>query len=72
LDISVTEAADSEWVMTDLLGRPLGRIVELHNGQFVIEPGASLSLPTDRTHPTLEGALRSIERQTRNVCRYDG
>ena len=72
LDINVTEVADSEWVMKDLLGRPLGRIVELENGQFVIEPGPALPIPSDRTHPTLDGALRSIEQQTKNVCRYDG
>ena len=72
LDINVAKGETSEWIMKDLLGRPLGRILELPNGKFEIEPSGALYLPRERTHATLEGALRSIEEQTKNVCRYDG
>lgn len=74
MDIDVTrKAGDDAWLLTDLLGRAMGRVVEASEGEFRVEP-AGQALKTMEAmkrgpFPTLDEALAEIERFTRSVCR---
>jgi hypothetical protein len=74
LDIMVTHAeTGAAWTLTDLLGRPMGRVAETATNRFMIEP-AGHALETmaglERgPHPSLDAALAQIETHTRGVCR---
>jgi hypothetical protein len=75
MDITVTRAADCRraWTLTDLLGRPLGSILEEPGRRFFIDPegrGAALMAKVDRgPHPSLEEALTAIEKHAPCTCR---
>ncbi|MBM6595066.1 hypothetical protein [Microvirga pudoricolor] len=61
------------WNLTDLLGRPMGRIEEASAQQFTIHP-AGHALETmagiERgAFASLDAALAAIEKHTRGVCR---
>jgi hypothetical protein len=74
MDITVTRAADDRlaWDLTDLLGRPVGRITGAGH-RFVIEPGerAQSSMAGLKAGPyaSLDEALTAIETHTRGACR---
>ena len=74
LDIDVTPKPDeSAWLLTDLLGRPMGRVAEEPAGEFRIHP-AGQALQTMESmkrgpYRTLDEALAEIERFTRGTCR---
>jgi hypothetical protein len=75
VDVVVTPAhGGAAWNLTDLLGRPMGQIVEEEARQFFIDP-AGLALDTMQgikpgPHPSLDAALREIETHTRGTCRH--
>ena len=74
MDIRVTRAflVPKAWTLTDLLGRPLGRIAEAPGGQVFIDPnerGHSLMPQANLgPHASLEEALTEIEKHTHGVC----
>ena len=74
VDITVTRAADNPkaWTLTDLLGRPLGRITKHPSGSFIIEPswgGLDLMANVNRgAHASLDEALSAIEKCTHGSC----
>jgi hypothetical protein len=75
LDITVTSTDDgTAWTLTDLLGRPMGRITEAPAKQFTIHPdGHALETMAGIEHgpfASLDAALAAIEKQTRGVCRH--
>jgi hypothetical protein len=75
LDITVTPADEGRaWTLTDLLGRPMGRITEASTEQFTIHPdGRALeTMAGIEQGPfiSLDAALAAIERHTRGVCRH--
>ena len=75
LDITVTTTdTGKEWNLTDLLGRPMGRITEASAEQFTIYPdGHALETMAGIGHKpfaSLDAALAAIERHTRGVCRH--
>ena len=75
LDITVTPTDDGRaWTLTDLLGRPMGRITEASAQQFTIHPEghAREAMAGIEQGPfvSLDAALAAIERHTRGVCRH--
>ena len=75
MDVIVTRAAycRKAWTLADLLGRPIGRIVEARGPGFTI-------FPAERAHyvmgeipfgpfASLADALRAVEKRTHGVCR---
>ncbi len=74
LDVIVTPTDDGRaWNLTDLLGRPMGRITEASAQQFTIHPGghALETMASIERGPftSLDAALAAIEKHTRGVCR---
>ena len=75
MDVMVTRAADAwnAWTLTDLLGRPMGRITEYLGPRFIIEPSERMRSVMKKVapgpHPSLDAALAEIEKHTRGVCR---
>jgi hypothetical protein len=75
VDITVTRAAGDwmTWDLTDLLGRPMGRIRKHPGPRFIIEPNdrlRSFMINVDLgPHASLEEALAVIERHSNLVCR---
>ena len=74
MDVIVTPTADGTvWSLTDLLGRPMGHIVETSIKQFTIHPaGHALETIAGIEHgsfASLDDALAEIEKHTRGVCR---
>ena len=75
LDVIVTPTDDGRaWNLTDLLGRPMGRITEAPAQQFTIRPaGHALETMAGIEHgpfASLDAALAAIETHTRGVCRH--
>ena len=75
MDITVTPTDDGRaWTLTDLLGRPMGRITEASAEQFTIHPeGHARETMAGIEHGpfvSLDAALAAIERHTRGVCRH--
>ena len=73
MDVIVTRSPDGRaWILTDLLGRPMGAITE-EGGAFSIEAlGEAVETMTAvkrGPHRSLDDALAEIERRTRGVCR---
>jgi hypothetical protein len=74
MDITVTRVAGhpKTWNLTDLLGRPMGRITQARGPGFIIEPAERASRIMGRVplgpHASLEDALRAIEKQTQGAC----
>ena len=68
MDITVTRAADcrNAWTLTDLLGRPVGRITHARGPGFIIEPDerARYIMATVPLGPfgSFEDALKAIEK----------
>lgn len=74
MDVSVAPAPEeAAWILTDLLGRPMGRVREEPGGSFrVVAAGlARETLKTMKLGPfhSLDAALAEIERFTRSRCR---
>ena len=73
MDITVTRAAANwmAWNLTDLLGRPVGRITGAGH-RFVIEPDdrvrASLIGLKWGPYASLDEALTAIEKHTHGAC----
>ena len=75
LDITVTPTGDGRaWTLTDLLGRPMGRITEASAQQFTIHPDGHARETMAGIEPgpfaSLDAALAAIEKHTRGVCRH--
>ena len=75
MGIIVTPTDDGRaWTLTDLLGRPMGRITEASAEQFTIHPdGHALETMAgieQGPFASLDAALAAIERHTRSVCRH--
>ena len=73
MDIDVRQAAPDRWVLTDLLGRPAGRIEQQRPGMFRILPSdrtaAVLRAATAQSFETLDQALTAIEACAGGACR---
>jgi hypothetical protein len=74
LDVIVTPIGDGKaWNLTDLLGRPLGRITEVSAEQSTIHPGGhALEAMAGIEHgpfASLDAALAVIDKHTWGVCR---
>ena len=74
LDVIVTPTDDGRaWNLTDLLGRPMGRIAEASAQQFTVHPGGHALETMAGIEPgpfaSLDAALAAIEKHTRGVCR---
>jgi len=75
MDITVTQAADCRraWTLTDLLDRPLGRIIGTRGPGFIIEPDARAPAIMDKVplgpFASLDDALRAIEKHLHGACR---
>ncbi|KFC69232.1 hypothetical protein FG93_03278 [Bosea sp. LC85] len=74
MDITVTQRPDEAvWLLTDLLGRPMGEITENPVGEFrLVTAGQALETMKAMKHgpfPSLDAALAEIERFTRSSCR---
>ena len=74
MDITVTQRPDEAvWLLTDLLGRPMGEIIEHPAGEFrLAAAGQALETMKAMKHgpfPSLDAALTEIERFTRSACR---
>jgi hypothetical protein len=79
VDVTVTRAEDDgqTWTLTDLLGRPIGRITKRapsYPGQrFLIEPNERARPLMTKVDPgpyaSLDEALTEIEKHTSMVCR---
>ena len=66
MDVIVTPIIDGKaWNLTDLLGRPMGRITEASADQFTIQPGGhALETMAGIEHgpfASLDAALAAIE-----------
>jgi hypothetical protein len=75
LDITVTPTDDGRaWTLTDLLGRPMGRITEASAQQFTIHPDGqareTMAGIEQGPFASLDAALAAIEKHTRGVCRH--
>jgi len=74
MDVVVTRAPDGEmaWDLTDLLGRPLGRVTEEPGPRFFIDPNrrgrALMARFAPGPHASLDEALTEIEKHTHGVC----
>ena len=75
MDVTVTQVRDdgTAWDLTDLLGRPVGRITKHPSHQFIIELNDRMrpvmTKVTPGPHPSLDAALAEIEKSTHGVCR---
>ena len=76
MDVIVTRAAYSRkaWTLADLLGRPMGHIVEARGPGFTIYPAEPAhhvmgQMPLG-PFASLDDALRAVEKRTHGVCHY--
>jgi hypothetical protein len=74
LDVIVTPTDDGKaWNLTDLLGRPIGRITEASAQQFTVHPAGypmeTMAGIERRPSASLDAASAAIEKHTRGVCR---
>jgi hypothetical protein len=74
MDITVTRAANDRraWTLTDLLGRPMGRIIATRGPGFILEPDEQAprimaNVPLG-PFASLEEALSVIEKHLHGVC----
>ena len=74
MDITVTrgEGHPKTWNLMDLLGRPMGRIMQARGPGFMIEPAERAyrimgGVPLG-PYASLEDALRTIEKRTQGAC----
>ena len=75
MDVIVTPIGNSKaWSLTNLLGRPMGRITEASAQQVTIHPEghARETMAGIEQGPfvSLDAALAAIEKHTRGVCRH--
>lgn len=73
MDVIVEASEERTWILTDLLGRSMGRVRQGETHGFMIQPEghaqetmAGMELGP---HASLDAALAEIERHTRGVCR---
>jgi hypothetical protein len=63
----------TNWGLTDLLGRHMGRVTETRPGAFVIQPAGNametFAAIISPSYASLDDALAAIEEHTRGVCR---
>jgi hypothetical protein len=74
MDVIVTATEEGTvWLLTDLLGRSMGRIMANASRQFMIHPdGHALETMAGINrgpYASLDAALAEIETHTRGVCR---
>ena len=79
MDITVTPTPErppwvqTAWALTDLLGRPLGSILEEPGSRFFIEPDERAPAIMDKVplgpFASLDDALRAIEKHLHRACR---
>ena len=74
MDVVITRAKTRPaWGLTDLFGRPIGCLTEEAGPWFMIEPnertGSIMANVTEGPHPSLDTALREIEKHSPLVCR---
>ena len=78
MDITVTRAVNDEkaWDLTDLLGRPVGRVAEEPGKRFFIRPDRraheSMSRANLGPHESLNDAFAAVEKWMHGVCRFAG
>jgi len=71
MDITVTRTSSNVWSLVDLLGRPLGRVIEEPGKRFTVEAderGKAMADVVWRSYPSLDEALSAIEKHTRGTC----
>ena len=72
MDIAVTGTTSNIWSLVDLLGRPLGRIIEERGKGFIIEPDGRgrelMARVNSGAHPSLNEALAEIEKHLHGTC----
>ena len=72
MDIAVRRAGRNMWDLADLLGRPLGRVVEEPGNRFIIEPYERgrdlLARARPGPHSFLDDALTEIKQHARGAC----
>ena len=78
MDVRVTPARKPSWfrnvwTLTDLLGCPMGYVIEDTSRQFFIEPCERMHFIMKKValgpHPSLDAALTEIEKHSPLVCR---
>jgi hypothetical protein len=74
MDMLLTPDGDGKtWRLTDLLGRPMGTIVEKSPAEFVLEPEGkareTMGTLSFQGSNSLDDVLARIEKHTRGVCR---
>jgi len=74
MDVIVNKIPDSNnWALADLLGRDVGRISEIREGVFIIQPAGNavrtLKAIASRSYASVDDALAAIEEHTRGQCR---
>jgi hypothetical protein len=73
MDVTVTRADWNVWNLTDLLGRPMGRITKHAGPRFVFEADERMRSAMRKVAPgpyaSLDEALTAIEKQTHMACR---
>ncbi len=76
MDVTVSREDESRWLLTDLLGRSMGRVVEGPDRQFTILPEGkaveTMQHLNKGPYGSLDEALAEIERHTRGTCRRAG
>lgn len=74
MDVIVSQSEQGAWTLTDLLGRPMGTIVDETTGFYISPAGEALKtmeLVKRGPHPSLDAALAEIETRTRGLCRRE-
>ena len=75
MDVTVTAEPDGETrMLTDLLGRDMGRVEKLGVNIFMIRTAGhaveTMVALTSKSYTSLDAALAAIEEHTRGVCRH--
>ena len=72
MDVMVVTDDATTWRLTDLLGRPMGTVVQDTTGFHILPAGEAtktMGAVHRGPHATLDAALAEIETRTRGVCR---
>jgi hypothetical protein len=74
MDVIVTKIPDgNNWLLADLLGRDMGRVLEVRPGVFMIQPAGNavetLAAISSKSFASVDHALAAIEEHTRGQCR---
>ena len=72
MDVVVAPVTDAQntWLLHDRLGRPLGEIRKLPNGEFFLlsAPNSPLAKLHSSAYVSLDVAMLAIEREMRGAC----